>query len=105
MSIDQNIFPDSFHPGNFHLYNGAMARGWESKSVEEQQAEATAQKQPPKSKITPQEASRLRAAEGLRLSRQRVLQQLGTARDERLRQMLEEALADLDRQIDALKVQ
>jgi hypothetical protein len=81
-----------------------MARGWESKSVEEQQAEAAAQKQPAKSKITPQEAIRLRTAEGLRLSRQRVLQQLGNVRDQRLRQMFEQALADLDCRIKALKL-
>jgi len=80
-----------------------MARGWESKSVEEQQAEAAAQKNSPKSQITPQEAIRLRAEEGLRLSRQRVLQQLGNVRDQRLLQMLEQALADLDCRIKALK--
>jgi hypothetical protein len=80
-----------------------MARGWESKSVEEQQAEAAAPKCAAKSKITPQEAAQLRTAEGLRLSRQRVLQQLGNVRDQRLRQMFERALADLDRQIKALK--
>jgi len=80
-----------------------MARGWESKSVEEQQAEAAVQKHPTKSKITPQEAIRLRTAEGLRLSRQRVLQQLGNVRDQRLRQMFEQALADLERRLKALE--
>jgi hypothetical protein len=85
------------------LYNQKMARGWESKSVEEQQAEAAATRQPPKSKITPQEALLIRRVEGLQLSRQHVLQQLDGAHDHRLRQMFEQALADLDRQIKALK--
>ena len=80
-----------------------MARGWESKSVEEQQAEAALKKRPANKKLSPQEAVRVRQLEGLRLSRQRVLQQLENARDARLRQMLEEALAELDRQIDAAR--
>ena len=102
MSIDQ-ASSWQFSSGDTHLYNEAMARGWESKSVEEQQAEAAAQKNSAKSQITPQEAIRLRTEEGLRLSRQRVLQQLGNVRDQRLRQMLEQALADLDYRIKALK--
>jgi molecular chaperone GrpE (heat shock protein) len=79
-----------------------MARGWESKSVEEQQAEAAEKKQAPKSRITPQQVALLRKLEGLRLSRQRVLQQLSRAHDHRLRQMLEQALSDLDREIETL---
>ena len=82
-----------------------MARGWESKSVEEQQAEAATRKQSPNRKISPQEAVRITQIEGLRLSRQRVLQQLQKAHDPRLRQMLEHALADLDRQIESAETQ
>jgi len=85
-----------------HLYNQDMARGWESKSVEEQQAEAAERKQAPKSRISPQQAVLLRKLEGVRLSRQRVLQQLSRAQDHRLRQILEQALADLDREIETL---
>jgi hypothetical protein len=84
------------------LYNQDMARGWESKSVEEQQTEAAERKQAPKSRISPQQAVLLRELEGLRLSRQRVLQQLSGARDHRVQQMLEQALADLDRKIEIL---
>lgn len=80
-----------------------MARGWESKSVEEQQAEAALKKQPAGKELSPLEAVRVRQLEGLRLSRQRVLQQLQNAHDARLRHMLEEALADLDRQIENAK--
>jgi hypothetical protein len=80
-----------------------MARGWESKSIEEQQAEAATRKQPARKKLSPQEAVQVRQLEGLRLSRQRVLQQLQKAHDPRLRQILEHALADLDHQIEATK--
>lgn len=58
------------------LYNSAMARGWESKSVEAQQEEAVARKpdsgQPP----TPEELQRRQHRETLRLARARVLQQV-----------------------------
>jgi hypothetical protein len=80
-----------------------MARGWESKSVEEQQAEAAERNLPSRSRITPHEARALKKLEGLQLSRQRVLQQLGSTPNPRHRQMLEHALADLDRQIAALR--
>jgi hypothetical protein len=82
-----------------------MARGWESKSVEEQQAEAAVWKQPANTRISPQEVVRIRLVEGLQLSRNRVLKQLQNAHDTRLRQMLEQALADLNRQIATAKSQ
>jgi hypothetical protein len=81
-----------------------MARGWESKSVEAQQAEATEEKQRPKARLSPEQAARQRQIDGLRLSRQRVLQQLAGAHAPRRREMLEHALADLDRQIKALEI-
>jgi hypothetical protein len=80
-----------------------MARGWESKSVEAQQAEASEQKQRSGSSMSPEQAVRQRQIEGLGLSRRRVLQQVEAARDPRLRHMLEKALAHLDRQILELK--
>ena len=80
-----------------------MARGWESKSVEEQQAEAREDKQRLKTRLTPEQAARRRQREGLSLSRQRVLQQLVAAKDPRHRQILEQALADLDAQIELFK--
>ena len=74
-----------------------MARGWESKSVEQQQEEATSQKTGVQlSPAQIEEANRLR---GLGLSRSRILQQLPEATNPRHRQMLESALAELDRQI------
>jgi hypothetical protein len=78
-----------------------MARGWESKSVEAQQADAADRKSPGKI-LTSEQASRLRQLEGLRLSRQHALRQLEAARDPRRRSMLEQSLAELDRRMLAL---
>ena len=75
-----------------------MARGWESKSVEQQQEEAAAQKLPGKH-LTPEQIAEENRRKGLELSRQRILQQLQTACHSRHRQMLETALEDLERQI------
>lgn len=80
-------------------YNGLMARGWESKSVEAQQAEASEEsaKLPPP--MSPEEATRFREREGLRLARQRVLQQLEASTNPRHRKLLQDSLADLDEKL------
>lgn len=79
-----------------------MARGWESKSVEQQQDEASSAPSLPKPRLTADELARLRRRQGLLLSRQRVLQQLQNASEPRYREMLEAALADLDLQLSQL---
>jgi hypothetical protein len=71
------------------LYNFSMARGWESKAIEAQQAEASEEKSTLRTKMTPQQVARKRQIDGLVLSRQRVRQQLAAAQDPRHRQMLE----------------
>lgn len=73
-----------------------MARGWESKSIEAQQADALQQQKENRPKLTPQEAARFRERENLRLSRLRVLQQLETSQNQRHRRLLQNALAELD---------
>ena len=75
-----------------------MARGWESKSVEAQQAEAS-EKSIPHQRLTPEQAERVRKIEGLRLSRQRIAQQLSSNLEARHRKMLEDALSDLEKKI------
>jgi hypothetical protein len=75
-----------------------MARGWESKSVEQQQEEASSAKTRG-APLTPEQAAAKTRRQGLLLSRQRVLQQLEAASNPRHRQMLEAALADLDVQL------
>ena len=81
-----------------------MARGWESKSVEAQQAEAADPASKPRLKLTPEAATRIRELENLRLSRQRVLQQLQITQNPRHRELLENTLADLDQKLDRFNV-
>lgn len=73
-----------------------MARGWESKSVEQQQADATTVSSPKRERLTPQQAAARQHQEGLLLARKRILQQLQAARNPNHRQVLENALAELD---------
>jgi hypothetical protein len=76
-----------------------MARGWESKSVEAQQAEASEKSAKPRPPMSREEAARSREKEGLRLSRQTVLQQLEASTNPRHRKLLQDALADLDEKL------
>lgn len=75
-----------------------MARGFESKSVEEQQAEAKRESSTGQ-KLNPEQAERRRKRDGLILSRKSVQRRLESAANPAHRQMLEGALAELDRQI------
>ncbi len=81
-----------------------MARGWESKSIEAQQAEATDKSAPSRPKLSLADAARERERESLRLSRQRVLQQLESSQNPRHRSVLQGALADLDQKLRLLDV-
>ena len=78
-----------------------MARGFESKSVEEQQAEAKRESSPGQ-QLTPEQLEQRRKRDGLILSRKNVKQRLESAANPAHRQMLEGALAELDRQIAEL---
>jgi len=78
-----------------------MARGWESKSVEEQQAAAGTQVES-KQRLTPEQAAWKQAREAIDLSRRRVLQQLRSIHNPRHRQMLERALSDLEARLARL---
>jgi hypothetical protein len=85
-----------------------MARGWESKSVEQQQEELFERRKtihavisPGDSERTEKDRQRNQKREGLLLSRQRLLQQLQAACNPRHRQMLEQSLAELDRQLSS----
>jgi hypothetical protein len=76
-----------------------MARGWESKSIEDQQAQASQDSKKKKVRLTPDQAARQRQIDGLELARTRISEQLRAATNERHRAMLEAALADLDHQL------
>jgi hypothetical protein len=83
-------------------YNFLVARGWESKSVEEQQAQVAFAPSPAKPPLTPAQIASQHHKQGLMLSRQRVLQQLDAAQNPRHREILQRALADLDLQLARL---
>ncbi|HZR65385.1 MAG TPA: hypothetical protein VFA85_09570 [Terriglobales bacterium] len=76
-----------------------MARGWESKSVEQQQEEAKSSAKTRNKQLTPEQIAEQQRRNGLELSRQRILQQLQVACNPQHRGMLEAALADLDTQL------
>jgi hypothetical protein len=76
-----------------------VARGWESKAVEAQQAEASdkpPQRRPP---MSSDEAALWREKESFRLSRRRVLEQLEASTNPRHRKLLEDSLAALDEKL------
>jgi len=75
-----------------------VARGWESKSVEQQQDEAASKKERHEL-LTPEQIADRQRREGLELSRQRILQQLQVACNPRHRQMLQRALAELEERL------
>jgi len=75
-----------------------MARGWESKSVEQQQEEASTEKKH-RAPLTPEQIAEENRRRGLLMSRERIVQQLASASNPRHRQTLEAALAELDRQL------
>ncbi len=81
---------------------GSVARGWESKSVEAQQAEASEKSARPNQRMSAEEAALWRKRESLRLARIRVMQELDGSQNPRHRKLLEEALADLDAKLSDL---
>ena len=78
-----------------------MARGWESKSVELQQDAANESKRKAPA-ISPEEAAKRTTRDTLMLARTRALGDLQRACAPAHRAMLEQAIADLDRQIAAI---
>jgi hypothetical protein len=77
-----------------------MARGWESKSVEAQQAEAIEQSSKTRAaRLSPEERAQVRRKENLLLARRRLLQQLESSQDERHRSLLRDSLAALDEKL------
>jgi TATA-binding protein-associated factor Taf7 len=79
-----------------------MARGWESKAIEDQQAEAAAEKRQTKARLTADEIKRQQEIQGLELSRQRVRQQLLSATNPQHREMLQLALAELESKLSLI---
>jgi len=80
-----------------------MARGWESKSVEQQQEEMSERAKPLPAPLSPSDQQRNRKREGLSLSRRRLHQQLQSVSNPQHRLMLQRAIADLDLQLSSLQ--
>jgi hypothetical protein len=76
-----------------------MARGWESKSVEQQQAEMGDRNESARQPLSPAQQKLNRKREGLLLSRTRLLRRLETSNRAQHRQILHQALAEIDRQL------
>jgi hypothetical protein len=79
-----------------------MARGWESKAVEAQQADASI-RTPPGPPVSRDQALRQSRLATLTLARTRAEADLQHATASAHRSMLERAIEDLDRQISALR--
>ena len=81
-----------------------MARGWESKSVEDQiqERESRVAESSSQQKPTPEEIQRRNKREGILMARTRTLASLQTACGGRHRGHLEQVLADLDKQLAEL---
>jgi hypothetical protein len=78
-----------------------MARGWESKAVEDQQNSALEERHRP-APASAGERAHQEARAGLLLARTRALADLQQACRPAHRAMLEQAIADLDRRLAAL---
>ena len=79
-----------------------MARGWESKSVQEQIAAARARTGEAKPRLTPEQLEIAKKCDALLLHRTRVLHDLENCRDERYRQTLANGLAYLESELNTL---
>jgi hypothetical protein len=83
-----------------------MARGWESKSVEEQISAREAETQrSTKTKFTAKQRELQSRRDGLLLMRTRTLSAIQSASSERYRQQQERALAHLDAQLAELEAE
>ena len=81
-----------------------MARGWESKAVENQIQESNLKSsRSQKPALTPEQIEARRRKQVLLLSRKRVESDLQASSDPRYREQLNRALADLDAQLSALQ--
>jgi hypothetical protein len=85
-------------------YTGFVARGWESKSIEEQISEHEAEIQnSSKKKPSPREIEQRSKREGILLARSRTASALESARDERYRALLQRTLDHLDSELAKLE--
>ena len=79
-----------------------MARGWESKSVQDQMESAAERRAGSAAKVSPEELARQQKRDSLLLHRTRVLRDLENCTDPRYRRTLTEGLAYLEIQLAEL---
>jgi hypothetical protein len=80
-----------------------MARGWESKAIESQiEASRSNRGKTTREPLTPEATAALRKRGTLLLARNHLQQQIQASQHPRHRAMLEDALADLERQLAVL---
>jgi hypothetical protein len=84
------------------MYNVGMARGWESKSVEQQIEDAQVDpNRTPSTNASPGEVELRRRREGLLLQRSRIRQEIDSARNPRDQELLKEMLRHLESQLSS----
>jgi hypothetical protein len=80
-----------------------MARGWESKSVEDQIEEARRSQGASEDRVqSPEAKERERKVESLKLERSRLTEQLNRARSESHRRMIRQSLEAIEKEIATL---
>lgn len=81
-----------------------MARGWDSKAVEDQIETKTAERiAPPSRKVrTAEQVQKLIAKRNLEVSRAKVRHEIESTQNERYKEMLNRSLLDLERKIAEL---
>ena len=82
-----------------------MAKGWESKSVEEQQSLASQVpvSEAERERLSHERVEKLRHVQALQMNRARVMEQMGKTTNERYRGMLQQELDFLQREIEKLR--
>jgi hypothetical protein len=81
--------------------NFIMARGWESKSIEQQQSDALGERSSPRPRLSAADQKRNRHRDTLLLARKGLAAQLDSSQSPRHRQMLQQSLAEIDRQLSS----
>ena len=81
-----------------------MARGWESKSVEEQQSQAQQSvSQEEKDKLSREKADKARTVQALKLNRARIREQMERSTNDRYKELLGRELEHLEQELKQLE--
>ncbi len=82
-----------------------MARGWESKSVEEQQNQASQKSltQEDKDRLTREKAEKMRTIQALKLNIARIREQQERSSNDRYKQLLSSELEHLQKELSKLE--